>query len=87
MGKQVRTAAVMPWPRVLKSHQKLDVFPFLFFPSCLISHILPEDCVTWMQRLRSQYTCVSSPLTHRIYQPHNSRVWLDNKLSVSSLSG
>lgn len=64
MGKQIRTTAILLWPRVLKSHRKLDVFPFLFFCSCLISHILLEDCVTRMQWLRSQYTFVSAPLPY-----------------------
>lgn len=48
-GKIDLQAAILPWPRVAKSHQKLDFFPFLFFPSCIISHILLEDCVREMQ--------------------------------------
>lgn len=54
MEKWIHTAAVLPWPRVLKSQQKLDFFPFLFFPSCYISHTLLEDCNTEMQQHRSQ---------------------------------
>lgn len=32
-----------------KVTSNLDFFPFVFFPFCIISHILLEDCVREMQ--------------------------------------